>query len=52
MNGRDVEVAGMANEDETVCSFCGMSHLMYSEQRKSTKEIGKHAATALDEQYV
>ena len=31
----------MANEDETVCSFCGMSHLMYSEQRKSTKEIGK-----------
>lgn len=35
------EVEGMAVEDETVCSFCGMSHLMYSEQRKSTKEIGK-----------
>ena len=30
-----------STDDETVCSFCGMSHLMYAEQRKTEKEIGK-----------
>ena len=28
----------LAEDDETVCSFCGMSHLMYSETRKLEKE--------------
>ena len=30
-------------DDETVCSFCGMSHLMYAEQLKSERVIATKA---------
>ena len=30
-----------ADDDETVCSFCGMSHLMYAEQKTKEKVIKK-----------
>ena len=31
--------------DDTVCSFCGMSHLMYSEMRKKDKRMRARATS-------
>ena len=31
----------MVDDDQNVCSFCGMSHLMYSEMKKKERRIAE-----------
>ena len=32
----------MPADDETVCSFCGMSHLMYADTKAKERKIDSH----------
>ena len=37
----------LAADDETVCSFCGMSHLMYTETKKLEKARATRSCCSL-----